>query len=109
MSESELKRPTIGRIVIYRSKTADYDLPAIVTGTVESLDPVGLELGHVAPLRDESCVHLTVFTCGRPGTSREDNEPNPNVAGGTYQEVDIPPADEDGEIAPGTWRWPERA
>lgn len=105
----------IGRVVIYRSKTGKYDLPAMVTATVSSLDPEGVELGHVPPLSSASHVHLTVNTCGKPGTAREGNAVNKDAASGTYQEFDIPgyagPAadlPEGEEIPPGSWRWPER-
>lgn len=109
--------PTIGRIVIYHSRTDDYDVPAIVTATTETLNRKGVEAGRipdltVPDLADEHYVHLTVFTGGVPGqrSSAEDFEVesrfgrSENVAG-CYQEWDIP-YDENG--GPGTWRWPER-
>lgn len=43
-------KPTIGRIVIYTSRTGDYEVPAIITATVDSLNPKGVELGHIPPL-----------------------------------------------------------
>jgi hypothetical protein len=104
-------RPTLGRIVWYRSKTGNYDLPAIITATAETLDPTGVELGHVPALTGYNAVHLSVQTCGLPGTARPGNEPNPTIAGGTYPEYDIPQAEEldiDEVPAPGTWRWPAR-
>jgi hypothetical protein len=106
----------IARAVIYRSKTGKYDLPAVVTATVATLDPEGVSLGHVPELTSPSRVHLTVFTCGKQGTSRDGNPVNNEAAGGSYQEFNIPQfvveeigADEEpAEIVAGTWRWPER-
>jgi hypothetical protein len=108
--------PTICRIVIYRSRTGDYDVPAIVTATEETLNPKGVELGHVPALTGEGHVHLTVFTPGKPGMRRgaedflveSEHGRSENVAG-CYQEWDIPPFDpatSDSEPAAGTWRWP---
>lgn len=100
----------IGRIVTYRSKTGAYDLPAIVTATIATLDPEGVDQGHVAQLTAPSRVHLTVFTCGIPGTAREGSEVNDQALGGSYQEFNIPQfAGEAGaEVVAGTWRFPER-
>lgn len=99
---------TITRMVVYRSKTGKYDLPAVVTATVATLDPEGVEAGHVPALASASHVHLTVFTCGKQGTAREGNAVNNEAAGGSYQEFNIPSHVGDDEPAPGTWRWPER-
>ena len=109
-------QPTLGRIVWYRSRTGSYDVPAIVTATTDSLNPKGVEAGHIPPLTSDWHVHLTVFSAGRPGL-RHDAEDfkvvsefpvSENVAG-CYQEWDIP-FDEtrDAEVPPGTWRWPTR-
>jgi hypothetical protein len=105
----------IGRVVIYRSKTGKYDLPAIVNCTTATLDPEGVKLGHVPELSTPDAVHLTVFTCGKEGTSREGNVVNNEAAGGSYQEFNIPmsgfspaTATEGDEPQPGTWRFPER-
>lgn len=102
----------IGRIVIYRSKTGKYDLPAIVNATTATLDPEGVELGHVPQLDGPVNVHLTAFTCGKEGTSREGEVVNNEAAGGSYQEFNIPQfvsTGADGEEIPaGTWRFPER-
>lgn len=115
--QGEIQMPAglgLGRIVIYRSKTGSYDLPAVVTATVDTLDPKGVELGHVPALSGPAHVHLTVFTCGKQGTARVDNKVNNEAAGGTYQEFNIPNeflGDEkagDSEPSPGTWRWPVR-
>lgn len=110
--EGTAQKPTIGRIVIYRSKTGDYDVPAIVNCTTETISQKGVELGHVPPLTSPAHVHLTVLTPGKPGTAREGNEPNPAQRSGTYQEWDIPPVPVGAKLVdsvpPGTWRWPER-
>lgn len=109
VQEPPIPRPTIGRIVIYRSRTGDYDVPAIVNCTVATLSPKGVELGHVPALTDPWHVHLTVLTPGRPGLRRDatdfavesEHGRSENVAG-TYQEWDIGPGD-----GPGQWRWPQ--
>jgi hypothetical protein len=106
--------PTLGRIVIYRSRTGDYDVPATVTATEGSLNPKGVELGHIPPLSGERNVHLTCFTAGKPGLRRDakdfkvesEHGRSENVAG-CYQEWDIPQT-EQANPEPGTWRWPER-
>lgn len=122
-------RPTIGRIVTYRSRTGRYDVPAVVTATQDTLDPAGVEAHErssgrsgVPSLSSPNHVHLTVFTPGLPGQRADalDFEVessfgrSENVAG-CYQEWDIPlagsssdAADIEDEPAPGTWRWPER-
>lgn len=109
-------RPTIGRIVIYRSRTGTYDVPAIITATTETLNPKGVEAGHVPALSSEGHVHLTVFTSGQPGLRGdaddflvESEHPVSENVAGCYQEWDIPfDAKRDAEVPPGTWRWPER-
>lgn len=111
----EFQKPTIGRIVIYRSRTGNYDVPAIVTATTETLNPAGVEAGHVPALNGNMCVHLSVFTPGKPGLrqgaedfqTESEHGRSENVAG-TYQEWDIPMSSPDGEPQPGSWRWPER-
>lgn len=108
-------RPSIGRIVTYRSKTGAYDVPAIINCTIDSISEEGVRLGHVQPLTSDNHVHLTVFTPGKPGTAREGNDVNPAQTSGTYQEWDVPlcgsssdSAYDGDEPAPGTWRWPDR-
>lgn len=56
----------LGQPVIYRSKTGDYSLSAIVTATTASINLKGVEAGYVPPLTDEDHVHLVVFTPGLP-------------------------------------------
>lgn len=114
--------PTIGRVVIFRSRTGRYSVPAIVTATDETLEPAGVRVYEesfgergVPGLSDAQWnVHLTVFTPGLPGqrANAEDfiavgvREPSENVAG-AYQEWDVPMGAHDGpDQEPGTWRWP---
>jgi hypothetical protein len=106
-----MKGLAIGRMVWYRSKVGGYDMPAIITATVASLNPEGVrvwEESHgtkgVPPVSDADSVHLTVFSPGIPGAGP--NRP-PNSTGydmpsggsvehasanlaGTYQEWDVP-------------------
>jgi hypothetical protein len=107
-------RPSICRMVVYRSKTGAYDVPAVINCTIDTISEEGVRLGHVPPLTSDVHVHLTVFTPGKPGTAREGNEVNPAQTSGTYQEWDVPlsgsfaaPTEGD-EPMLGTWRWPER-
>lgn len=123
-----LKRPSVGRIVLYRSRTGSYTVPAIITATVSSLNQAGVDAGHVPALSDEDNVHLTVFTPGKPGMRggagdflcESEHGRSENVAG-CYQEWDIAPAgalgnersadivqDDEKVFPPGTWAWPQR-
>lgn len=104
--------PTIGRIVVYRSRTGKYSVPAIVSATVATLFRLGVEEGNLPDLDDDSHVHLVVFTPGiagrRNSTTPEDLVAEMRAAstpaGGTYQEWNVP-YDETGET-PGSWSWP---
>lgn len=114
-------KPSICRVVVYRSRTGDYDVPAIITAVRETLNPKGVELGHVPDLSSDTHVHLTVFTPGKPGMRRDADDflvesehgRGENVSG-CYQEWDIPfwQPGVDGEQRasshpwPGSWRWP---
>src|SRR5215471_4856507 len=70
-SQSEApQRPTICRMVVYRSRTGNYSVPAVVNCTSDSIYPPGVEAGFVPPLSGPMNVHLTVFTPGRPGQRR---------------------------------------
>lgn len=60
-------KPTIGRIVVYRSRTGGYDVPAIITATRDTLNRKVVQAGYVPDLTDDEHVHLTVFTPGMPG------------------------------------------
>lgn len=94
-ASSPVQQASIGRIVTYRSKVNPYDMPAIVTATLDSLWPPGVENGDVPGLWSENHVHLHVFT---PGIAQEYQEHNiPMAPVGSW---DNPP--------PGTWRWPLR-
>lgn len=114
-------RPSVGRIVLYRSRTGSYTVPAVITAVAESLNPAGVEAGHVPALTGDGHVHLTVFAPGRPGMrggagdfvsesaaavryrealarglsdaeAREEGWPRSENVAGCYQEWDIPPA-----------------
>lgn len=115
-------KPTIGRIVIYRSRTGDYDVPAIITAIRDTLNRKGVEAGYVPDLSSEDHVHLIVFTPAMPCLRKQgehddfkvvsEHPVSENVAG-CYQEWDIsmaPLNDVSGEPepTPGTWRWPTR-
>lgn len=119
--------PLLGDLVIYRSRTGDYSLAAIVTATVHSINPVGVERGQVPPLSTDAHVHLAVFTPGLPpvatpqsthvvidperplgkrmlppDTELEDGKFLALTAlGGTYAEFDIPLWDGDDQFSRG--------
>lgn len=104
--------PTIGRIVIYRSRTGDYVVPAIVTATADTLHRPNVEAGHIPDLSSSEHVHLTVLTPGKPGKRAdatdfltESPHGRSENAGGVYQEWDIAHDEDD---TPGTWHWPPR-
>lgn len=108
--------PSLGRIVIYRSRTGAYECPAIITATRDSLVIENVEKGWIPPLSNEMNIHLTVFSAGNPNRGRTVEEAEKDFLvksehghsanmGGTYQEWDIP---YDPAGGPGTWRWPER-
>lgn len=116
-----MDKPTIGRIVWYRSRTGKYTVPAIITATKDTLIEENVEKGYIEGLTDQTHVHLTVFTPGKPGKrgdandfeARPDAPISENVAG-CYQEWDVPQHTGaiffDYEKQPaGTWMWPERA
>lgn len=88
--------PTIGRIVHYRSNTGRYTCAAIVTATVDSLDPAGVAAGDVPALDSVWDVHLNVHTPGAQVVYQEHGVPFDN-------------GDAHEEHKPGTWRWPPRA
>lgn len=102
----------IGRVVIYRSRTGNYDVPALVNCTQDTLYRPGVEAGFVPDLTEPHSVHLTVLTPGKPGkrATAEDfvapsEQPVSENVAGCYQEWDVP-YDETG--AAGTWSWPKR-
>ena len=82
-------KPTTGRIVRYRGKIGLYAMrAAIVTADVTTLDPRGIEAGHVPALDSDEHVHLWVFTPGEKGG---------------FAEFNVAPGD-----GPGQWSWPPR-
>jgi hypothetical protein len=112
-----IQKPTIGRVVLYRSRTGDYDVPAVVACTVDSIFKPAVDAGVMPPLEDPSVVHLTVFTPGPQGMRHRaenlspvqyeaDGRPRSENQGGTYQEWQVP---YDADAGPGTWRYPERS
>lgn len=118
-------RPSIGRVVIYRSRTGTYSMPALISATVDTLHRPNVDAGHVPDLTSGRHVHLTVFTPGILGQRSASTDPelgkaNP-PAGGSLQEWDIaewePRLDQAGDAfaagdytaqPPGTWAWPPR-
>ena len=56
----------LGERVVYRSRTGDYSLTGIVTATVDTINPIGVERGQVPPLTANDRVHLAIFTPGLP-------------------------------------------
>lgn len=108
-------KPTIGRIVIYRSRTGNYDVPAVVTATHDTLFRPNVEAGYIPDLSSDEHVHLAVFTPGAPGKRAdatdfltESPHGRSENAGGVYQEWDIALATNPASPEPGSWRWPER-
>jgi hypothetical protein len=113
-------QPTIGRIVIYKSKTGDYVMPAIIAATTATLHRPNVEAGHIPDLDSDTHVHLIVFTTGIPGeVSTNTAEQRPELVmpdrvnrpfGGTFQEWNIPQsqAAENVEHDAGSWFWPPR-
>lgn len=120
-------KPTIGRVVWYRSKTGRYTLPADIAVTVDTIYQPAVEAGFMPPLTHPANVHLIVKTAGIAGTRLPDTDPNIKAQnmGGTYVEHDIPFWDpntevwgsgnqdkvvlwEDSDQPAGTWTWPRR-
>lgn len=87
--------PTLGRILHYRGRLGLQTMrAAIVTATVDTLDPAGVEAGEVPPLTDHTHVHLWVYS------------PSPNTPAGGFGEYNVAYGGDGLEIEPGTWRWP---
>lgn len=83
-------KPTTGRIVRYRGKIGlCATRAAIVTADVSTLDPHGVEGGHVPALDSDEHVHLWVFTPGEKGG---------------FAEFNVAPGD-----GLGQWSWPPRS
>lgn len=126
------QKPTIGRIVIYRTDGRNglvYDLPAIITCTEETHPgdyppseehPEGRK--NPLPKPEGTSVHLTVFTPGGFGTQLWADEtmqltptseqfPGAELmapGSGTYVEWNVPEfvEVEGQEIGARSWRWP---
>lgn len=83
-------KPTTGRILRYRGREGHQAVrAAIVIADVETLEPAGVEAGHIPALDSDEHVHLWVFT--------------PSAAGG-FLEYNVAPGDD-----PGQWSWPPRS
>ena len=100
----------IGSMVHYESRTGNYECPALVTATTDSLYEPNVTAGFIPGLTTDEHVHLTVFTPGRPGARDtaadfkvESEYGRSENVGGLYQEWDIPHSD---DLDPGTWHWP---
>ena len=68
-------RPRVGDVVLYRSRTDRYTLPAVVTAVQESIDPAGVAAGDVAALHSGMHVHLHVMSPGPSCCYTETNVP----------------------------------
>jgi hypothetical protein len=119
------RKPTIGRIVIYRTDGRNgisYDLPAMVNCTKDT-HPGDYPNGQRNPLpvpESDMHVHLTVFTPGGFGSTVETTEGTQNDSSafvgattftpgsGSYVECNVPPCPEDviHAIPSRSWRWP---
>lgn len=125
-----MQRPTIGRIVLYRTDGRNglsYDLPAIITVTKDTHPgdyPDGLPNPLPVPESDLH-VHLTVFSPGGYGSfvpkeskgarktgqiRKHDSSEFVGAVGfvpgsGSYVEWNVPPANGN-RVGPRTWRWP---
>lgn len=94
-------KPSIGRIVTYRSITGNYDVPAMITATVDSLWPGGVERGDVPALSSPEHVHLHVLTPGAQVGYQEHNVPLWEAGVDGEQRASAHPW-------PRSWRWPGR-
>ncbi len=79
---------------MYRGKQGYQALrAAVISCTVDTLDPRGVEQGAIPPLTDETRVHLNVFTPS-------------NLM--MFVEYDVPQAEGE-DPGPGEWAWPKRS
>ncbi|RKQ90482.1 hypothetical protein C8N24_0287 [Solirubrobacter pauli] len=62
-------KPTLGSTVIYRSKTGNYDLAAIVTATADTLWPEGVERRTALPRSGPVRSQRSSSVCGGIGCS----------------------------------------
>lgn len=112
--------PTIGRVVVYRSRTGHYCVPAIVTATQETLWREGVERGDVPDLDSSEHVHLAVLSPGGTGGVEAPEDPLRAVMLLGYVEHNVPffdltpvavapePGPSEMEMLPRTWAWPPR-
>lgn len=110
-------RPSIGCIVIYRSRTGKYSVPAIITATKDTLIQENVDKGYIEGLSEDLNVHLTVFTPGKPGKRTDAKDfkvvpkngtPISENVNGCYQEWDVPQVatpERYKDQEPGTWCW----
>lgn len=111
-------RPSLGRIVLYRSKIGDgIDSPAIILRTQDTtvasvLDRWGPEEPVAVAEHDPSITHEKAE---RPAAMVPVLESPTHVdllvhgLGRDYREYNVPfDAVRDASVPPGTWRWPER-
>lgn len=111
-SDEGVPRPTIGRIVVFRSEKTNedegfgepgerprvaFEAAAIVTAVQASVWGHAVAAGHERDVTDDMHVHLVVFS---PGDATFGGD-----AGGTWQEFNVP---YDDVKNPRTWAWPTR-
>jgi hypothetical protein len=92
-------KPTIGRIVHYRSNTGHYTMPAIVIATQETIWREGVERGDIADITEPTRVHLECWTAGKNEHYQEFDVPYWEAPTGGFDLNDQPA---------GTWTWPPR-
>lgn len=120
----DMPRPSMGRIVWYRSRTGDYACAALITATKDG--PVcqrNIDEGYMVGFTSATHVHLDVRSPGIPGKQRTSDFTEgfkdqtgikmPASSGG-YAEFDVPfwhPGKDKWEFdeqPPRTWTWPPR-
>lgn len=91
-----LRRPMIGRIVVYREE-GGYDVPAVITATTETVTQAMADLyietygaEGVHPLTDREHVHLAVFWPLRTPMTLA---------------LDVPFRDSAPAVSQNSWRW----